>query len=74
MEQPRLVARRRRVDFVFRSTRRALPGSKVKSRIAALPYLHFAFSTLVGYNIYDSGEIGLSCFLSITIHKNSPFT
>ena len=32
-----------------------------------------AFSTLVGYTIYASREIGLSCFLNITIHKNGPF-
>ena len=35
MEQPRPVARRRRVDFVFRSTRRALSLLKLKSRIAS---------------------------------------
>jgi hypothetical protein len=75
-QQPRLVARRR-VDFVFVQLDALCPGqkSKVESPRNLSPRLnlHFAFSTLIGHTIYASGEIGLSCFLNITIHKNSPF-
>lgn len=72
-QQPRLVARRR-VDSVFVQLDALCPGQKSKVESPRnlrphLPYLHFAFSTLVGYTIYASGEIGLSCFLGITIHK-----
>jgi hypothetical protein len=78
MQQPRLVARRRRVDFVFVQLDALCPGQKSKVESPRnlrpdLPYLHFAFSTLIGHTIYASGEIGLSCFLNISIHKNSPF-
>jgi hypothetical protein len=77
LQQPRLLARRR-VDFVFVQLDALRPGQKSKvdsprNLSPHLPYLHFAFSTLVGHTIYASGEIGLSCFLNITIHKNSPF-
>ena len=76
-QQPRLVARRR-VDFVFVQLDALCPAQKSKvesprSLCPRLPYLHFSFSTLVRHTIYASGEIGLSCFLYITIHKNSPF-
>jgi hypothetical protein len=74
-QPPRLVARRR-VDFCLSlNSTRALSESQVKvesprhRRTISEP----ASSTLVGYAIYASGEIGLSCFLNITIHKNSPF-
>jgi len=76
MQQPRLVARRR-VDFVFVQLDALSPGQKSKVESPRnlspyLPYPHFAFSTLVGHTIYASGEIGLSCFINTTIHKNCP--
>jgi hypothetical protein len=63
-QQARLVARRRRVDFVFVQLDALCPGQKSKVESPRnlrpdLPYLHFAFSTLVGHTIYASGEIGL---------------
>ena len=45
------------------------PGQK--SKVESPRKLVVPASTLVGYTIYASGEIGPSCFLNITIHKNS---
>jgi hypothetical protein len=74
--QPRLVARRR-VEFCLSlNSTRAPSEPKSKSNRFAIsdrPSVP-AFYTLVGYTIYASGAISLSCFLNITIHKNCPFS